>query len=66
MTNDFEDQLDKIRVRLNENSKDLSREDFVKQMNTRARKIAKQYGMSIIASADEANFGTNHPRRQAQ
>ena len=56
MTNDFESQLDKIRVSLNEKSKGLSREDFVIQMNMRAREVAKHYGMSIITRANEANY----------
>jgi len=50
----FEDQLDEIRVKLYEQSKDLSREDFVKGINARGRAIAEQYNMTVIRSAADA------------
>jgi len=55
MMNDFENELDQIRVDLYEKSKDLSPDEFVKQMNDRASRVASQYGFSIVSSADGAN-----------
>ena len=54
MSNDFEDKLDDIRVRLYEKSKDLSGEDFINQMNSKARVAAEQFGFTIIASANDS------------
>ena len=55
MVYDFEDKLDEIRVNLYEKSKNLSREEFVRQLNERAQIIANQYGLTIIASPDAGN-----------
>ena len=54
MMNDFENELDNIRVSLYEKSKDLSQEVFISQMNAQARVIAEQFGFTIIASVNDA------------
>jgi hypothetical protein len=51
---DLPDQLDAIRVQLYEQSKDLSRENFVKGMNgmnERGRVIAERFGMTVVKAA---------------
>jgi len=51
MIDDFEDQLDKIRVDLFEKTKDMTNSEAVDSINEKARKIASQYGISITKGA---------------
>ena len=54
MMNDFEDELDAIRIALYEENKHLSDEDFVKRINERGRAIAEQFGFTVISNANNA------------
>ena len=51
MMNSFEDELDKIRVELYEEWKDLSNAELAKLVNERARKVAEQYHIKVIAES---------------
>ena len=51
MMNNFEDELDKIRIERYEEMKDLSNAEAVRIVNERARKIAEQYNIKIIAES---------------
>ena len=51
MTNDFENQLDRIRVDLHEQTKDMTNSKAVRVTNENARKIAGQFGITIVKSA---------------
>jgi hypothetical protein len=52
---DFETQLDKIRIKLYEQTKDLHKKDVIKSVNTDAEKIATKYGIKIISTAAATN-----------
>ena len=58
MTNDFESQLDAIRVALYERTKDMTNSEAVRATNENARKIAAQHGIEItkgmIGSAENS------------
>ena len=47
MTNDFERQLDQIRVDLYEETKHLSKEEIVVVQNAKAKRIAAKYGIIL-------------------
>lgn len=51
MKNEFENQLDIIRVELYEKSKGMSNADAVKAANASGRRIAKKYGITLAKSA---------------
>jgi hypothetical protein len=44
----FEDQLEEIRIRLYEETKDMPTADAVRLVNDRARKIGEKYGFRLI------------------
>ena len=48
MKNDFEDQLDQIRIEIYENMKGKSTKEIVEETNANARKIAEKYGITIV------------------
>jgi len=48
MTNHFEDELDKIRIALYEEFKDMSNEESARIIGERARKIAEEFHIKII------------------
>ena len=45
--NNFEDQLDEIRVKLYEETKKMNREDIIKNVNAHVQKIANEFGIKI-------------------
>ena len=45
--NNFEDQLDEIRVKLYEETKEMNREDIIRNVNAHAQKIANEFGIKI-------------------
>lgn len=47
MTNEFENQLDRIRVDLYEQTKNMTNSEVVRVTNENAKKIAEQYGIKI-------------------
>ena len=48
MRDDFENQLDSIRVYLYEQKKNMSNSDAARTTNENARIIAEQYGITLI------------------
>ena len=48
MTNNFESQLDAIRIELYEQTKDLSNAEAVKTINVSGEKIADKYGIIVV------------------
>ena len=51
--NRIEEELDAIRIKLYEETKDLTVEERVKRVNDKAKKLAEQYGFTIVPSARE-------------
>jgi len=51
MANDFENQLDKIRVELYEQTKDMTNADAAKAANDHGQKLAAKYGIKIMKGA---------------
>ena len=49
----FEDQLDEIRLKLYEETANMSKNDAIKFVNDNARRIALKYGIKLIK---EPNF----------
>jgi hypothetical protein len=48
--NNFEDELDKIRIQLYEETKNLDKISLVKAINSNAKKIADEFGIKIITA----------------
>jgi hypothetical protein len=55
---DFEHELDEIRIKLYEETKELDTEEIIKTVNYRAEKIANEYGIIIKNSINENYFQT--------
>lgn len=53
MTNDFENELDKIRIELYEKTKMLRNKDAVATINDSGRIIAENYGIVVAKAAPE-------------
>jgi hypothetical protein len=51
--NNFEDQLDEIRIKLYEETKGMSRDEIIDSINLSAQTIADKYGIHIIKSMSE-------------
>jgi hypothetical protein len=50
MTDKFEQQLDEIRIAIYEETKDMSPEEFVNAINESGRKVAEEFGFTIVKS----------------
>ena len=55
---DFENQLDEIRIQLYEETKELCKEDIIKNVNYHAQKIAHDFGFTIKNTIKEEYFQT--------
>ena len=51
MMNDFEKQLDAIRVKLYEQTKHMSNAEAAKTINENGKKTADRYGITVVKSA---------------
>ena len=56
--NNFENQLDVIRIKLYEDTKEMDKEDIIKNVNPHARKIAQEFGIKIESKVNEKYFQT--------
>lgn len=56
--NNFENQLDEIRIKLYEETKEMAKEEIIRHVNTHANKIAKEFGIIIETSGSENYFYT--------
>jgi hypothetical protein len=54
--NNFENQLDAIRVKLYEETKDMDKEDIIRNVNSHAQKIAQEFGIKIENKISEKYF----------
>ena len=45
--NNFEDQLDEIRIKLYEETKEMNKEDIIRNVNAHAQRIAYEFGIKI-------------------
>ena len=52
----FENQLDDIRIKLYEETKDLDKFNIISTVNSHARKIAQEFGIKIIDKTEEEYF----------
>jgi hypothetical protein len=62
--NNFENQLDEIRIQLYEDTKMLYKDDIIKTVNSNAKKIAHEFGINIEdphTMADEQRLTSNSP-----
>ena len=51
--NNFEDQLDIIRIELYEETKEMDKEDIIRNVNSHAHKIAQEFGIKIESMVNE-------------
>jgi hypothetical protein len=54
--NNFEDQLDAIRIKLYEETKEMDKEDIIRNVNSHARNIAQRFGIEIESTINEEYF----------
>ncbi|MDR2346234.1 MAG: hypothetical protein LBE18_09225 [Planctomycetaceae bacterium] len=55
MTN-YENELDKIRIKLYEETSNMKKDEIVKMVNTHAQKIAQEFGIRIVKETNENYF----------
>jgi len=56
--NNFEDQLDEIRIRLYEETKEMNKEDIIRNVNAHAQRVAYEFGIKIETRDNEAMIST--------
>ena len=56
----FENELDEIRIKLYEETKELDTEEIIKKVNLHAQKIAHEFGFKINTPIDEGYFQTTN------
>jgi len=56
--NNFENQLDVIRIELYEETKKMDKEELIRNVNSHAQKIAQEFGIKIESIANEKHFQT--------
>ena len=54
--NNFEDQLDVIRVQLYEETKKMDKEEIITNVNSHAKKIAQEFGIKIDSTVSDSAF----------
>ena len=62
--NNFENQLDEIRIKLYEDTKMLYKDDIIKTVNSNAKRIAHEFGIVIedpCTMANEQCLTSNSP-----
>jgi len=58
---DFENELDRIRVELYEETKGLCPDDTIKNVNSHAKKITHDFGIKTEAAIKEERYQAVHP-----
>ena len=53
---DFENDLDKIRIELYEETKEMDKKDIIKNVNSHAKKIAEEFGIMIKKEVTRENI----------
>jgi hypothetical protein len=56
--NDFENELDRIRIELYERTKEMDKKDIIENVNSHAHKIAQEFGIIIKNRISEEYFYT--------
>jgi len=56
--NNFEEQLDVIRVKLYEETKKMDKEDIITNVNSHAQKIAQEFGIKINSTVPDSAFSS--------
>jgi hypothetical protein len=52
--NNFEDQLDVIRLKLYEETKEMDKEDIINNVNSHAQRIAQEFGIKIDGTVSDS------------
>jgi len=58
--NNFENQLDVIRIKLYEETKEMDKENIIRNVNSHAKKIAQEFGIKIENIVNEQCFQTTN------
>jgi hypothetical protein len=56
MVNNFENELDEIRIKLFEETNGMGKNEIIGLVNSRAKKIAQEYGINIVNKTTENDF----------
>jgi len=59
--NNFEDQLDVIRIKLYEETKAMDKEEIIASVNSHARKIAREFGIKIASTVPDSALQKSLP-----
>jgi pyruvate formate-lyase activating enzyme-like uncharacterized protein len=54
--NNYENELDEIRIKLYEETNSMGKDEIVRMVNTHARKIAQEFGIPIVKETGENYF----------
>jgi hypothetical protein len=54
--NNYENELDEIRIKLYEETSGMEKDEIVRVVNTRAQKIAQEFGIHIVKETSENYF----------
>jgi len=58
--NDFEHQLDEIRIKLFNETKGMKKEDIINNVNSNAKKIANEFGIKIESGVNNYYLQATH------
>jgi len=58
--NNFEDQLDVIRLKLYEETKEMDKEEIITKVNSHAQKIAQEFKIEIDSTVTDTAFFPAH------
>jgi len=58
--NDFEHQLDEIRIKLFNETKGMNKENIINNVNSNAKKIAYEFGIKIESSINNLYLQATH------
>jgi hypothetical protein len=56
--NNYENELDEIRIKLYEETSNMKKDEIVRMINTHAQKIAQEFGIHIAKKTSENYFQT--------
>jgi hypothetical protein len=56
--NNFENELDRIRIKLYEETKELNKKDIIFKVNSHAHKIAQEFGITVKSKKTEDYYQT--------
>jgi hypothetical protein len=54
--NNFENQLDAIRIKLYEETKEMDKEEIIRNVNSHAQNIAQKFGIKIESTINQKYF----------